>query len=300
MLEGKTQIGLGYSNLADAFQSGREAAQMAKSELPSAPFNLVLALGPSNPHFQDFIEGVRLVTGEEALIGIPTQHVFTNDFISPDAFVVLILQSNSHRFSISASNMNSSNLLSGVTSLFTDFRRIRGNIRHQFEYHGILYFDNQDEKNKSAVIASEAGLDSWLMGIFPKTNLPTAMICHDMPVSEGTVAIECLSHDPWGIGTVNLSSFIDQPRIIHEAATTAVRDAVHQLNGQQAACCFIFLDFSLDKVSPSDFKGILHMEDPLMKNVPILGLSTSQQSFRSLNRPMMKTTESLVALVIPQ
>ena len=70
-LENQTYIGMGFANLVDAFQAGREAAQMAKRELPDrATVDLVLALGPDSAHFQDFVEGVRLVSGEEKLIGI--------------------------------------------------------------------------------------------------------------------------------------------------------------------------------------------------------------------------------------
>src|SRR4051794_19302224 len=85
-------IGFGYATQADAFQSGREASQMAKSELPEGSVDLAVAIGPANIQFTDFIEGVRLVTGESKLVGLPSPWILSSDSMAAHPRFVLLLQ----------------------------------------------------------------------------------------------------------------------------------------------------------------------------------------------------------------
>ena len=87
----KTSVGLGLAVQADPFQSGREAAQMAKSTMGDQSIQIVLALGPSNKHFKEFVEGVRLVSGNMPLVGIPTDRVMVSELYSPKACVVIMM-----------------------------------------------------------------------------------------------------------------------------------------------------------------------------------------------------------------
>src|SRR5688500_17525364 len=94
----KMLVSIGHANHADAFQCGREAAQIAKSQLPAGPLDLVMAFVPSHLRVLDLIEGVRLVTGEKTLIGIPTGEVVANEIYSSEGAIVLAIQSPHHRF----------------------------------------------------------------------------------------------------------------------------------------------------------------------------------------------------------
>ena len=101
-LEQSTHIGLGYATHPDAFQRGREAAQLAKNQPPNGPINLVLVFGPGDIHLKDFIEGVRLVMGEETLIAVPCERVMTNETNLSGACFVVGLQTPGMRISIAS------------------------------------------------------------------------------------------------------------------------------------------------------------------------------------------------------
>src|SRR5262245_14547967 len=119
--EKTTCIGYGFSTLADAFQAGREAAQMAKSQTPDVPIDLAIAASPSDIHFKDFIEGVRLVTGENTLVGVPTPWVFSSESPNTRSRVVLLLQSEIQRLTVVSAPEDASPLVT-ITSLMTDLR----------------------------------------------------------------------------------------------------------------------------------------------------------------------------------
>src|SRR5688500_15904190 len=104
-LDRSTHVGLGYAAQADAFQSGREAAQMAKSQLPDGRLDLAVVLAPGNVHFKDFVEGVRLVTGDETLLGVPVTQTLSTEHTSPDACLVLLLRFAATRATLSFADM---------------------------------------------------------------------------------------------------------------------------------------------------------------------------------------------------
>src|SRR5262245_40595008 len=62
--DASTCIGMGYASRPDAFQSGREAAQMAKRQMPHGHMDVVIVFAPDNVRFKDYVEGARLVMGE--------------------------------------------------------------------------------------------------------------------------------------------------------------------------------------------------------------------------------------------
>jgi hypothetical protein len=49
-------------------------------------------------------------------------------------------------------------------------------------------------------MAAEAGLTTWSLGARPRISQTIPLICGDKNITEGLVAIECLSQSPWGIG----------------------------------------------------------------------------------------------------
>src|SRR4051812_48792944 len=92
LIDKTTRVGLGFATHSDAFQCGREAAQEAKSQMGDGPASLSLIVGPGTVHFKDFIEGARLVLGEESLIAIPTDHPTSNSTSLKNATFVAALQ----------------------------------------------------------------------------------------------------------------------------------------------------------------------------------------------------------------
>jgi hypothetical protein len=142
----RTVVAIGHGHQADAFQRGREAAQTAKSHFRTGSPSLVLTFGPDNVHFKDLIEGVRLVTGEETLIGIPVRRVISKDAFSPEASVVLAIHSSEMHFSFGAVPVLPGQFSAVTISAFSQIRNARGNIRKQFSDQGLLVFDNAPEK----------------------------------------------------------------------------------------------------------------------------------------------------------
>jgi hypothetical protein len=159
--ERPTQVGLGYATHPDAFQCGREAAQIAKNQLPEARVDMVLVFGPCSLRFKDFIEGVRLVMGEETLIAIPSAHVMSSETSEINTSFVVALQSASMRLSIASNQSSDPTHSQGTTSLITQFRRSRGNAFREYTHRGSLVFSHHlPEKNNriSHNMAADMGL----------------------------------------------------------------------------------------------------------------------------------------------
>lgn len=301
--ENQTSVGVGFANLVDAFQAGREAAQMAKLELlDRAHIDLILALGPDSIHFQDFVEGVRLVCGEEKLIGIPASKVFYHSPVPPDSSMVIMLASKQNQFEISCAHSDA-NLLPAVTSLFTEFRRIRGNNRHQFDHHGVLFFENTKQGLgilPTQLMAADAGLDSWIVGVTPRSRETDILMCRDNTLPKGLVALECLTNSPIGLGVVNLRSFKNQPHIIREALRIALRDAVLQMEGADPAFSLVFMDLDPETISPQDFQHVFQGNTIPAKSFPLFGICTQSQTFRPQHHSSLAPTECVFCVVIPQ
>jgi hypothetical protein len=77
-----TQTGIGFSNKNDSFAAGTEASVMAITQLAESPVSLVIVFcsGKHNP--EQFLAGVRSVTGDTPLVGGSAIGVFTNKELS--------------------------------------------------------------------------------------------------------------------------------------------------------------------------------------------------------------------------
>lgn len=302
IVEGNTLVGLGSAILKDPFQAGREAAQMAKHQLPSGPSNLVMAMGPGHIGFQDFIEGVRLVLGEESLVGIPFSRILTKDLNTPDTGAVLILQSSSQRFSISSTNIDSKKYLSSATALLSEFREKRGNTKHQFSTHGLINIDNlkTEDRNWGQTISCEIGQDSWIVGISPARIAQMHMANHDSILNQGVIGIECMSNAPWGVGFVELGSFEKTAKILKDAIKTALRDGIQQLENHAAAFAFILFDFPLQSLTQSEIQSLLMMEDPTLRNIPLMGLPQLYPFLKHPSRGLVFPRQCVISLVVPK
>jgi len=116
---------LGHSARPDAFQCGREAAQIAKSQLPDGKFQMAWALGPASPAFQDFVEGVRLVSGDNGLVGFPSADVLTHEIFLPGGRLVCLLQSDYLHVTAAAAPRPDSSITAALTSVISQHRALR-------------------------------------------------------------------------------------------------------------------------------------------------------------------------------
>ena len=301
VLSRSTALTFGHSNQNDAFQRGREAAQMAKAQQPSSSLDLILALGPSSEHFQDFIEGVRLVTGEKGLIGFPSHHVFTNDLYLAEGGLVVLVRSDTLHFSIASSGLHGNAYNAAFSSLASQYRNQRGNIFHQYEFQGTLIVDNSHSADNKQLIAHasvESGLDSWVVGITPPSHPALPLFCNDQVIQKGLVGIECLSMSPIGIGTVTIEAFNRNPAIFKEAVKSAFREAQSQMDSPPAAG-FLFIDFPIESKSIQDMQTLFHLEDSNLRNCPLIGYTTNNHSVKYINRSGSALKETIVALLLP-
>lgn len=302
-LEDKTVVAIGYGYQPDAFQRGREAAQTAKSQLHSGAPNLVLTFGPDNVYFKDLIEGVRLVTGEESLIGIPVRRVISKDAFSPEASIVIALQSNEARFSLAAAPVLAGQHSQACTSIFTQIRERRGNIRKQFSEQGLLMFDNLPEKlslDTQRLLAAEAGLTTWTLGARPRVNQNIPLICGDKSVTEGLVAIECLSPKPWGIGEVIIEEFKGQNGVYLDAIKSALREALATMNGATPSFALLFFNFPIDDIPSTQTDTFFETAGSIIGDIPCVGLATDHMLVRGIDRALSIRNHSIAVLLGPQ
>jgi hypothetical protein len=302
ILEETLHIGQGRASLADAFQCGREAAQMAKSQLPDGPLDLVLVLAPATIHFQDFIEGVRLVTGEETLIGLPTSNVITADLLISEPCHVLIFQTPGMRVSLASTELNPENLVGSATSLLTQFRASRGNTRHQFENYGLLLFDNEPQATDrlARLTLADAGGECSLLAVSPKADERVPLICRNKSLNKGVVGVEFLSNSRWGLGTVTVSAFKNQPNIYMEAVQSSLREARAQLKDQSPAMGLLWFNFASNEVIKKELQNVFIKSQPGFKNIPFVGIFTNQNVVRCPPNAPVSNNDSVVSLLVPQ
>lgn len=300
--EKTTCIGFGFSTLADAFQAGREAAQMAKSQTPDSPIDLALAVGPADIHFKDFVEGVRLVTGENALLGISAPWVFSTEAPNPRSRTVLLIQADRQRISVVSSPEEASPLVA-VTSLLTDLRALRGNARLDHDFHGIIAIDNNADASRQSLVhhlAADAGLESWLTGfaLWPGSNAP--IICGPHRLQHGVAAIECLSSGPWGLGWVDTSAFPPDAGVRREAAHSSMREALAQLQSRKPCAGLLLIASSGEPVPELEGRDLFHSAGLAVSNVPLIGIPVRAPYVRADGRTVAHATEGIISLLVPQ
>jgi hypothetical protein len=299
-----TSAAIGYSSLSDAFQCGREAAQMAKSQLREGPLGLVLVFGPDSFHFQNYIEGVRLVSGEDTLVGIAAHQLFSSESTTANTPLVFMLQSGQMCLSLASAEVEPTNLLPSLTSLFTQFRNHRGTIRQQFDHHGLILLSNSaatKEPESSLRAAADAGLGAWMASLAPRNQSTPPLLSQDTAIKQGFVGIECLSRSAWGIGEVNIGMFKNHPNVYQEATKSAVRNALSHMEMEAPAFGFLLFNFPLDSLTAENEQEIVAAVKPLVGEIPLIGFSTTFQYVRSENNwPASVESNSVVALLGPE
>lgn len=299
--ERKTIAGVGYATLPDAFQCGREAAQTAKRQFPEGSLDLVLVFAPEGIRFNDFIEGVRLVTGESTLVGIPTSHVITTELQRPEGCFVLILQCPYTQFSL-ASAVKGMSSQSVTTALLTQFRNARGNAIHQFANRGVILFNQGFDDVQSELaeqVAGDLGLESWILGASPSLDHhKNPLICQNKTISEGLVGIECLSQVPWGITSVGLSSFPDAANLHQEAGKAAMRESLAKIKPYDASMAVLFFGFPVKK-DPALLRAMFDGASSVFPALPIVGIQTNNFFLRSSHQSLSLQHDAVTAMVIP-
>lgn len=297
-----THIGLGFANQSDAFQCGREAAQMAKSQLPDQENDLVLALCPSGLHFKDFVEGVRLVTGENKLIGIPVEWVLSNDLPSIGSCVVLIAQFSSVYATIASAPDAIPDEI-GLTSLLTQFRQWRGSARHVYEHHGLLLIQNRNREFMSDMAkqwATDVGFETWLMGLSPSGKEENPIVCRNQILRNGFTGIEFYSTTPIGIGNVALEAFEARADIYREAARAALRDACAQTNEKSIAFGLLFFTPPSLELSVEERWAIFRSAAAVLPNTPLIMIPSRNQFARHAERSTKIQHGAMMSLLVPK
>jgi len=295
-----TRIAIGHAATTDPFQSGREAAEAARVRLDGGEPDLVLALGPTEGSFKDFIEGVRLAVGESSLVGIPVPWVCSTE--GSDGPFVCLLQGESHHLSI-VSAPEKENPLRGVTSLMTELRRRRGSSRLDFNFHGMMVFDTGltvERRLFAHLLSSEAGLESWIAGFGVWTQSVAPLICGSRFVPSGLAAIECLTEDQWGLGWVDTSAFPPGHELRKEASRSALREALGQLGARKAAVVFLFFA-TTDR--PTEKQVALEAIEDIRAahpHLPVIAFPARSPYLRAQSGTVSIAAESVIALAVPE
>jgi hypothetical protein len=302
LLARKTLVALGHASQADAFQCGREAAQMAFSQLPGNQLSIGFLFGPDTMNFTDLIEGARLVTGRHLLIAIPTSRVFSNEVFLKDAVTVLLVQSSEHHMTAAASVIEQGAVLSGTTSILTRIRQQRANKRKFYSHHGLLVFDNNTPalfKETAHALSSDFNLDGWMAAVRPQHSKAAPFICHEESVLSGAIVVECLSQNPWGFSQVSIDSFKSQAGIYSNAAKATLREARNSMGTAEPGFALMFFNFPIEDIPQTEMKLMLDAVQPLVGSIPLVGISTAQQFFRTPRQILSNQTNTISTLLGP-
>ncbi len=301
LVDRKTQLGLGFATHPDAFQCGREAAQAAKNQLPAGAIDLVLIFGPGKIHFKDFVEGVRLVIGEDVLIAVPSDAVLSSESKIANTWIVLAFQLPETRISIASTNINSQEILRGSTSLITQYRKLRGNMLREFPHHGSIVFSHHlsDARQRIAkTLSADFGLDNWIIGVASQADQTVPIYCGNSTTIRGLIGLEILSRRPWGVGSVAMEAFKTQSDVTREAIKTALREATAQLQNNVPCFGFIFFLSHHNHTVPVRFETLKEISTQ-MSGLPLIAVSTENQFVRRPNRSIPNDGDSILVMVVP-
>lgn len=293
-------LGLGASHLPDPFQAGREAAQTARRQLPEGPLLAAFLFAPAGPGFKEFVEGVRLVCGADRLIAVPVSHLVVDGAEVPGGTVALFQNGQAH-VSLSAADMISpGEAARAATKLYSDFRRQRGGIFHQFERGTILLFGN-DPTLAAATAAQliENFPHEWAMcALFPRLETPAPLAASSIVVRQGLIGLEWLGDAPWGVAGVNTSPFPAKSGLITQAVKAAVRDALSQMTGP-AAMAIASVSPALMEAVRREHKELFKETNDLLKGAPLAVIPCEHTLSRGAGRTMTLHEEPVTVVAVP-
>lgn len=100
----RVAVGIGASELADSWEAGRQAADIAVEELGDATPALVIVYSSTRYEFQSLLAGVREATGDAPLVGASSSGHFFDGRFAPagEGVAVLVLSRGPYRFGTAA------------------------------------------------------------------------------------------------------------------------------------------------------------------------------------------------------
>ncbi|MCG3205577.1 MAG: hypothetical protein KCHDKBKB_02299 [Elusimicrobia bacterium] len=295
------RIGFGYSSHPDHFQRGREAAQSVKQQLHESSLQLVLVFAPSTLHFKDYVEGARLIIGEDCLVAVPVTNTFSNETNIVDTGYVIGLQTSNTQISIGSLEMDSKAIWRGSTSLISSFRHHRGNALREFSNRGCLVFTHnlqEAELQVANTLGIDLGLESWLIGTSTSNPSESPLICLNRTIKHGMLGIEFLSHSPWGLGSVAVGAFGSHQEVLQEATKTALREAAAHMQDAPPCLGLLIYDFN-QQTNISNPLNNLAPASHLLPNIPLLGFSTTNLFIRRTQRTVPQLNDTVIALLVP-
>ncbi len=290
---------MGMAHHVDAFQGGREAAQAAKQLLNSGSIHLAIAVGPGDVHFQDFIEGTRLVIGEESLVGFPSTQVVTNNSTSSDVSAVFLYHSSESKVSIASHLKNGHSDMAAISSVLTQLKSKRGNDPQSYENRYLILLENFNSEEAISTARKgrfEAGLFTQVIAINSALLTHTPLISQDRHIQPGLVAIEFLTQETWGIASINLSEFKNHKGIYAEAAKTIIRKALAQTKSKPAIG-IVFSNCAKDVVDSKDWESIFQVGETLIPGMPMVGMNTADIYIHLNDQPHLSNKDSMSILL---
>jgi len=96
------------------------------------------------------------------------------------------------------------------------------------------------------------------------------------------------------------TAFPKEPKTVREAAKTALREAVHQLEGEDPALALIFIGGDSMELSTGDLQHLLTEDSHTAVNFPILAFQCQTCMVRPSDRGLVTGQNIVAALAVPQ
>jgi hypothetical protein len=292
--EKTTRISVGSSTHRDFFQRGREAAQMAKTQRSNDAPSLVLALSDAGVHFKDFIEGVRLVMGEDLLIGLSREPWLAQDAPSHETGTVVIISSKTNDFFVIPHNTTTQRIEVGTTHLAA--------AAHLHQSNGLLIFGEEDIVSNATfqrALIADMNPGAWSIGAGWGVKPNNWIACQNNFLNHGVAAIGVRSDEPWLVASVGLSSFRNQPQFLEEGIKTAVRSALQQKTAAEIAFGLILLNSFQDLEPNAAHQAISQAMSQTCPHTPWLGLTTDTHFVHHNDRWHPSSSDTLTMALVP-
>ena len=269
-------------------------AQMAKTQHSNDSPSLVLALSDTGVHFKDFIEGVRLVMGEDLLIGLPREPWLAQDAPSHETGAVVIVTSKTNDFFVAPHRTSIHHIEVGTTHLAA--------ATHLHQSNGLIVFGEEDIISNNIfqrALIADMDPDTWSVGAGWGFKSNNSIVCQNHFLNHGVAAIGVRSREPWHVATVGLGSFRNQPQFLEQGIKTAVRSALHQKNGNDIAFGLLLLNSFKDLESHEAHRAISQSMSLACPHTPWLGLTTDAHFVHHNDRWHPSPIETLTLILVP-
>ncbi|MBV9079882.1 MAG: hypothetical protein JO102_02045 [Elusimicrobia bacterium] len=201
------------------------------------------------------------------------------------------------------SSLEGNQPLPAVTSIFSALRAVRGNVRRDFDFHGVVALQTglvDPRRSAAELIAADAGLESWVAGWTPASVAGTPLMCGGREMNAGIAAVEWLSEQPWGIASVDLSAFQPNQDALREAVRASVRAAEIDLRGQKPAAGIIVMSAKRGAIPSAAARDAFLGAAGGLPKIPLLGLPAKSAFARAHNSALAISEDSVTCLLVPE